>query len=187
MSLSSQLESLLFITNRPMSAKQLAELTETKKEQVIEELAKIKEKYAGENSGVWLSQVGQEYQLVTNSANSKVVSDFIKEETTGELTPAQLEALTVVAYRGPLSKMELEIIRGVNCALILRNLMIRGLVESETDKKAGTVMYNITFDFLKHLGLSSQKELPDFERLNSDENLKKLLESMQQQAEGNGV
>ena len=186
MSLIAQLESLLFISNRPLSVKQLAELLDCKKEALIAELDRLKEKYQGE-SGVWLSAIGQEYQLVTNAGNSKLVADFIKEETTGELTPAQLEALTVIAYRGPLSKAELEIIRGVNCTLILRHLMIRGLVESVTDKKLGTVTYNITFDFLKHLGLSSQKELPDFAKLNSDENLQKLLLSMQQQAESSGT
>ncbi|MFA6428685.1 MAG: SMC-Scp complex subunit ScpB [Candidatus Buchananbacteria bacterium] len=183
MSLVNQLESLLFITNRPMSAKHLAELTNQKKEVVILALAELKIKYSGENSGVWLSEINQEYQLITNSENTQLISEFIKEETTGELTPAQLEALTVVAYRGPISKAELEIIRGVNCTLILRNLMIRGLVENVTDKKLGTVLYNVTFDFLKHLGLASIKELPDYEKLNSDDNLKKLLEGMQQQAE----
>ena len=69
----------------------------------------------------------------------------------------------------------MEQIRGVNCSLILRNLLIRGLVEAEYNKQRAVTEYNITMDFLKYLGLSSVKELPDYEKLNSDENLQKLL------------
>jgi segregation and condensation protein B len=70
----------------------------------------------------------------------------------------------------------LEMIRGVNCSVILRNLMIRGLVDEINDKKDLVQKYRITFDFLRHLGLNEAKELPDYEKLNSNESLNQLLE-----------
>ncbi|HTK59958.1 MAG TPA: SMC-Scp complex subunit ScpB, partial [Candidatus Baltobacteraceae bacterium] len=74
----------------------------------------------------------------------------------------------------------LEQIRGVNCSLILRNLMIRGLVESEggkADDPTAPATYRVSFDFLRYLGIREMAELPDYENLRSDENLQKLLEA----------
>jgi segregation and condensation protein B len=88
-----------------------------------------------------------------------------------------LETLTIIAYRGPVSRAEIEQIRGVNCAIILRNLLMRGLVENQEDKKKMQTVYNITFDFLQFLGLKEQSELPDYAKLNSSESLEKILSS----------
>ncbi|TFG35175.1 MAG: hypothetical protein E4H47_02040, partial [Parcubacteria group bacterium] len=79
------------------------------------------------------------------------------------------------AYRGPITKADLDAIRGVNCSLILRNLMIKGLVEQREDKEKMAIFYHVTFDFLKYLGITETKELPDFEKLNKDENIEKIL------------
>ena len=105
-----------------------------------------------------------------------MVQEFIKDETSGELTRPSLEALTVIAYRGPVSKIDLDRIRGVNCALILRNLMLRGLVEAKNDKKKSETYYNITLDFIRFLGISDIKELPDYERLSKDDTIDRVLE-----------
>jgi len=73
--------------------------------------------------------------MTTAKESSEIVEKFLKEELTGEMTRPQLETLTIIAYRGPMTKMEIEQIRGVNCSLILRNLLMRGLVEAKLDKK----------------------------------------------------
>ena len=101
-------------------------------------------------------------------------------ETTGELTRAALETLTIVVYRGPIGRAELEQIRGVNCAIILRNLLIRGLVTSEARKEKLETVYQVSLDFLKFLGLRTPQELPDYEKLNSSENIEKLLQQKNQ-------
>lgn len=175
-SLKSQIESLLFIATKPLSIKRLRELTGADKDEIKKELANLKTEYNQPGKGVCLQKMGFHYQLATSPDSSKVVSEFIKEEITGELTPASLETLTVIAYRGPITKTELEMIRGVNCSVILRNLMIRGLVDEINDKKDLVQKYRITFDFLRHLGLNEAKELPDYEKLNSNESLNQLLE-----------
>jgi len=113
--------------------------------------------------------------MVSAPENSSLVRDFIKDETTGELTRPSLETLTIIAYRGPISKLDLERIRGINCSLILRNLLIRGLIEAKTDRKKNEIYYNITFDFIRFLGINDVNQLPDYERLNKDDTLDRIL------------
>ena len=115
--------------------------------------------------------------MVSSPENSRLVADFIKDETTGELTRPSLEALTIIAYRGPISKIDLDRIRGVNCSLIVRNLMLRGLIEGKKDKKKNETYYSITFDFIRFLGLSSIAKLPEYERLHKDDTIDRMLEA----------
>jgi segregation and condensation protein B len=91
------------------------------------------------------------------------------------LTQPSIETLTIIAYRGPISKAEIEKIRGVNCSLILRNLMIRGLVDFDIDKNNGQELYNVTVDFLQYLGLNTVEDLPDYMRLHQLESLVDFL------------
>jgi len=181
MSVKSEIESLLFVSSRPLSAKRLAEASGHSKKEVEEALEALAAEYdARDASGVMLLRNGDEVQMATAPDNAEMVKTFLKDESFGELTRPALETLTIVGYRGPLTKAELEQIRGVNCSLILRNLMIRGLVETEggkTDDPTAPATYRVTFDFLRYLGIRQMSELPDFENLRSDENLQKLLEA----------
>jgi len=175
MSLSSEIESLLFIASKPLTVKKMADLVGKDKKEIEETLQELVAKYSEKKQGIKLMHHGSKFDLVSSPANAKVVRKFLKDELTGELTRPSLEALSIIAYRGPVTKGELEMIRGVNCSLILRNLLIRGLIEAEEDKKDGLTYYRITFDFMRYLGISDVKELPDFEELNRDKNLEDLL------------
>lgn len=181
MSVKSEIESLLFVSSRPLSAKRLAEATGHTKDEIKAALEALAAEYdAREGSGVMLLRNGDEIQLATAPDHAEMVKAFLKDESFGELTRPALETLTIVGYRGPLTKAELEQIRGVNCSLILRNLMIRGLVETEggkADDPSAPATYRVTFDFLRYLGIRQMSELPDYESLRSDENLQKLLEA----------
>ena len=180
MSAKSEIESLLFVSSRPLTVKRLAEATGRDKKEVQEALEALLADYdARAEPGFVVLRNGDEVQLATGPDHAELVRNFLKDETFGELTRPALETLTIVGYRGPLTKAELEQIRGVNCSLILRNLMIRGLVESEgkADDPASPATYRVTFDFLRYLGIRQTNELPDFEVLSSDENLQKLLEN----------
>lgn len=174
-SLKSKIESLLFISNQPFTIKKLINQTKAEKDKVEVAIKELMADYNQDTKGVGIQKIGDKVQMVTSADNSKLVKDYIKEETTGELSRAALETLTIVAYRGPVSKAELEQIRGVNCTIILRNLLMRGLIEEKSDKKKMQSVYNVTFEFLKFLGLNEQSELPDYEKLNSSESLEKIL------------
>ena len=170
MTIKSKIESLLFVSGNPFSSQKIAKLLDIKKEEAEKILLELQNEYKKEDRGIQIAAVEDKYQMVTNSENSKFVEKFLNQEVIGELTRPQLETLTIISYRGPILKLELEQIRGVNCSLILRNLMIRGLIENSANDK-----YVITHDFLKYLGLTDVKNLPDYEKLNKDKNLEDLL------------
>ena len=175
-SLKSKIESLLFISNQPFSLKKLADLTKADKDKVNAAVEELIKDYNQSEKGIQIQKIGEKVQLATAGDNARMVKDYIKEETTGELSRAALETLTIIAYRGPVSRAEIEQIRGVNCAIILRHLLLRGLIEGRDDKKKMQMIYNITFDFLQFLGINEQSQLPDYEKLNSDEGLEKILD-----------
>lgn len=174
MNLQIKIEALLYAAGKPLSVKQIAELTGEELEAVKAAGAELENYYRTANRGLVLIDNNDKWQLATHPDTAELVGQLIKEEVAGELTRPSLEALTVIAYRGPISKTELDKIRGVNCAMILRNLLVRGLIESK-DSRAGEPLYNVSFDFLKHLGLGSVNELPDFERLNRDESIERAI------------
>lgn len=177
--LSSQIESLLFISGQPLSVRRLSELCLATREQIQTALAELSDEYAKNHGGIQINHLGDSYQLVTTGAARSAVQQFLEEEEKKELTKPSLETLTIIAYRGPITKAELELIRGVNCSLILRNLLIRGLIEEQQGEKGFPSRYQVTFDFLHYLGIREPRELPEYDTLNSDENVRKLFaESM---------
>ncbi|MDO8669122.1 MAG: SMC-Scp complex subunit ScpB [Candidatus Buchananbacteria bacterium] len=173
--LKNNIESLLFISHKPLSIKELSKSISANLKEVTDVLADLEKEYQAKDGGIVIIKIDDKYQLATSNDSSEAVKKFIKSEVTGELTKPSLETLTIIAYRAPISKAELELIRGVNCSVILRNLLIRGLIEAKEDAKKMTVFYSITFDFLKYLGLKKIEDLPDFEKLNRNNNLDKLL------------
>ena len=166
-SIKSVIESLLYIAGRPLSYKELAKLTNKKTVEIEAAVKELVDEYNLKNSGVKIIENGIQAEMTTNPENAQIIQDFMKEELSGELTPASLETLSVIAYRQPIVREEIERIRGVNCAIILRNLMMRGLIEEE--KEGISILYRVSLDFMKHLGVTNVKELPDFEKLHSIE------------------
>ncbi len=180
-SIKSKIESLLFISAKPMSVSQLADLLKADKKEIIKTADELLADYKNNQAGLQVIKDSAKYQMVSAPDNAKIIQEFIKDETTGELTRPSLEALTIIAYRGPVAKMDLDRIRGVNCALILRNLLIRGLIEGKFDKKKNETYYAITFDFIRFIGLNNINELPDYERLHQDDTIDKILERTNEQ------
>lgn len=168
MSLISKIESLLFVSHKPLSIKKIALHVATPPKEVEECLHVLMEKYQDmEDNGILLVRNSDQFQFVSSPRNTLMVQEYLKEDISGELTRPAVETLSIIAYRGPIAKSELEQIRGINCSLILRNLLIRGLVEAKEDKTRMEKTYTISFDFLEHLGMQSTSQLPDFERLSA--------------------
>lgn len=170
-----KIETLLFLAGRPLTVKKLCELTEAKKDEVHAASEQLVKAYEARNGGLLIQKAGDSYQMVSHPDVRKLAQTYAKEEVSGELTKPSLETLTIVAYRGPVTKAELEQIRGVNCSLILRNLLIRGLIEGSFDKTRATTVYDVTHDFVRFLGLAEVEELPDYAKLHDHETLLKLL------------
>ncbi len=176
MNLKSQLESLLFVSIKSLSVKELAALTGVKVKEAEDALLELARDYQDNGRGLALIQNKEQYQITSAGDNAALVKEFLKNETSGELSQPSLEALTIIAYRGPISKLELEKIRGINCSLIIRNLLMRGLIEEKFEKTKNENYYNVSLDFVRFLGISSVVDLPDYEKLNRSEELSAALE-----------
>jgi len=174
MNTESILESLLFISGEPISFKKLAKLTSVNEGELKLSAGVLAKKYRDENRGLRILIKEEKAQMVTAGENSKCVEDFLKVDIEGELSKAALEVISVVAYRGPIARSDIENIRGVNCSFTLRHLMIRGLIERMiSPNDARVYLYKISFDFLKKLGIESTEDLPKYDELHK----KELLET----------
>lgn len=176
MSIISQIESILFVASKPLTVKKIAKVLNLEENVVQESLENLVIKYNIHDSGVLIISSNGDYQMVSNFENKEASEKFVKAEISGELTRPQLETLTVISYRGPLTKPEIEQIRGVNCSLILRNLLMRGLIKEHVDSTGLLSKFEITIEYLRHLGLVDIKELPDYEILHNHEYVLKALE-----------
>lgn len=158
------LESLLFVSSKPVTAGHLATFLSTDEGAVRRALGELAEQRKG--SGVVLLESNGSYQLATSAQTSQQVKAYLNQELREKLTDATLEVLTIIAYRQPISKSEIEAIRGVNSQYSLRHLLMRGLVEKvQNPDDARSFLYQTTTEFLQHLGLTSVSDLPDFQSL----------------------
>ncbi|MEK7680438.1 MAG: SMC-Scp complex subunit ScpB [Patescibacteria group bacterium] len=165
MSVISKLESILFVASKPLFFKKIVGVLRAPENDVKAALEDLKLKYNHQDSGIILLENGAEWQMVASPDNKEAAENFLKAEVSGELTRPQLETLTVISYCGPITKPELEQIRGVNCGLIIRNLLLRGLVKEKEDEASLLPTYEVTMDYLRHLGLNTLRELPNYDEL----------------------
>lgn len=176
--LQSIIESILFVNGEPIKKSKLIKiLSEQIKskdlEEVIEALAK---KYSNPESGLFLIKNDSEIQLVSNPENAEYVENLVKSELQDSLSNAALEVISIIAYRSPISKMDIEAIRGVNCSYTLRNLLLRGLIERSNNPQNGrSYIYSVSFDFLKKLGVEDVKKLPEYATLSVDERINSII------------
>ncbi len=160
----SLIESILFVSGEPISVEKLKKILTVPKEDIENALEKLKTDY--ENRGIVLIQKENEWQFATAPANAKTIEQMMKSEFTEELSRATLETLTIIAYRGPMTRARIEYIRGVNSVFTLRNLLMRGLIERvENPKDARSYLYSVSFDFIKTLGITRLEELPHYDEL----------------------
>lgn len=169
------LEAILFAVAKPIAINQLQKQLPVSGEVFAEAIASIKQRYNTSTSGIHLVEHEGKIQLVSNPDVGEDVAAFLKKEASGPLTRPSLETLAVIAYRGPVTKPEIEQIRGVNCNLILRNLLIRGLIEEQEDKQKLQPVYTVSHDFFRELGLHSLEDLPEFDSFHNNEKIEQLL------------
>lgn len=164
MTLENQLEAILFYKNEPMEIKRLSKLVEKSEKEVKEALKNLTANL--ENRGLCLVMTETEAGLATAPQVKEFIEKIAKDEMSREIGRAGLETLAIVLYNGPVSRREIDYVRGVNSAFILRNLCIRGLVEKEADSRDQRIVrYKSSLPLLMHLGLKSVKELPEFDEI----------------------
>lgn len=167
MKLDSQIEAILFYRAEPVAKKELIKLTDSNLTQLEEALTNLKERL--NNSGLCLLEFNDQLELGTAPEASELIEQMVKEELSRDLGKAGLETLTLIVYQGPISRPEIDQVRGVNSSFILRNLMIRGLVERVTDNKdARRFLYQPTLELLRHLGIEKIDDLPEYEAVQNE-------------------
>ncbi len=161
MTLDAKIESLLFWKGEPMTVEKLADILKKTPEEIGVALDELETKLAGR--GVKLVRRENEVLLGSASEMGPTIEALAKEELMRDLGKAGLETLSIVLYRGPVTRRDIDYIRGVNSQFILRNLLVRGLVEKvQNPDDQRTFLYKPTFELLTHMGLGSIGELPEY-------------------------
>lgn len=161
MDLSQKIEAILFFKAEPVTVKKLASLLKTDESSVSSALQKLEEDL--KNRGVGLVRNGDEAVLGTNKDLSSLIEEITKEEISRDLGKAGLETLSIILYQGPVSRADIDYIRGVNSQFILRNLLVRGLIDRvENPQDARSFLYKPTLELLSHLGVSKIEDLPQY-------------------------
>lgn len=161
-------ESLLFVAEGPATTAALARALEVKEEAVEAALEELKQDYQGR--GLRLQRVREKVQLVSAPEAAPVIQKFLGIDGSGHLSAAALETLAIVAYRQPVTRPQIEAVRGVNCDGVIHSLLARGLIqEMGRQETAGRpILYGTTFEFLQNFGLRGVDDLPALEQAASD-------------------
>lgn len=169
LALDARVEALLFVAEEPPTIAQLARALEVPAEAVEEALRVLQERLRGR--GLRLQRHGDQVQLVTAPEAAEDVRRFLGLREGGRLSTAALETLAIIAYRQPITRAEIEAIRGVNCDGVLRTLLARGLIE-EVGRAEGPgrpILYGTSMLFLQHFGLRSLADLPPLDGVKAEE------------------
>ena len=163
-------EAILFVAGDPVNVEQLAHtmnLTYSEMDEALDELARS---YEGDNRGIRLNHNGGEAYLSINPARARVVEMFLQPLKKQPLSQAVLETLSVIAYRQPTTRAEIEAVRGVKCDYSVQMLLKRGLIEEAGQRETlgRPTEYRTTDKFLMHFGIESIEELPDINELPQD-------------------
>ncbi|MCK8816572.1 SMC-Scp complex subunit ScpB [Natroniella sulfidigena] len=168
------IEALLFMATEPLQIKEIKKVLTVDRAEIKESLEKIKLEYAQQDKGIELVKINRGYQLQTKAEYSSIIKDFHQPEVTKTLSQAALETLAIVAYKQPVTRAEVEDIRGVNVEKALKTLQKRGLIaeQGRKDVIGKPIIYGTTNQFLEYLGLESLDDLPEpkeFAKLNNEE------------------
>lgn len=158
------IEALLFASERPLTAEQIKEAFEEnlKSEDIAAALLSLKAEYEEQQRGFRLFELAGGFQLVTDPRFAPYLKRFYQEREKKRLSQASLETLSVVAYRQPVTRADIEFIRGVNVDGALKTLLEKGLVKiiGRKEVPGRPMLYGTTKEFMDHFGLGSLKELP---------------------------
>jgi len=165
------LEAILFVAGEPITVQRLQQVTGLSSGEITRFLAELIKDYRDRNGGIQIVQVAEGYQMVTNPALGNYLKRFISDERKIKLSEAALETLAIIAYRQPITKAEIEQIRGVSSDGVIKNLLERRLIKvvGRKDVPGRPRLYGTTREFLQFFGLKDLSELPPMRELEPEE------------------
>lgn len=163
-------EGLLFVVGEEgLTLSQMMDILEIELDEAREILMKLKEKYEREDSGVRLNFLGNTLKLTTKKEHKEYYQKLIENPESNSLSQAALETLAIIAYNEPVTRLEVDEIRGVGSSQVIRKLVAKNLIKEvgRSDAVGRPILYKTTSDFLDFFGLSTIEDLPKIEVLSN--------------------
>ncbi len=159
------LESILFVWGEPLDVKLAADIVGLSWKETYECFRELQQEYETQERGIQLREIEKSFQLCTREENHTYIEQMCTPVKEKRLSQSALEVLAIIAYKQPVTKGEIESIRGIKCDRVIEGLMKKELiVEAGRSPAIGRpILYATTTEFLKHFGFSSVKELPDID------------------------
>lgn len=163
------MESMMFTWGEPLEAKMAAEVLNISKEDAYEYFKELKAEYEQEGRGIVIREVNKAFQFATREENADYVRRLCTPVKAKKLSQSALEVLAIIAYKQPVTKGEMEAIRGIKCDRVVEGLVNKDLVKEVGRSSAigRPIIYGTTDTFLKNFGFTSLKDLPDIEDIES--------------------
>jgi segregation and condensation protein B len=161
----SAFESMMYVWGEPLKAKQAGEVLDIDEQEALELFRELKDEYDQEGRGLEIREINGAFQFVTREKNAEYIERLCTPVKSKRLSQSALEVLAIVAYRQPVTKGEIEAIRGIKCDRVMEGLVAKGIVEAVGRSQAvgRPVLYGTTDLFLKNFGFSSLKDLPEID------------------------
>nr|WP_242862422.1 SMC-Scp complex subunit ScpB [Clostridium massiliamazoniense] len=169
------IESLLFVSGDPLSPIEISKAMDLPIEEVLSVLKELALNYDNEDRGINLITINGNFQLVTKNENSIFIQKLLKKNTRQSLSQASLESLAIIAYKQPITKIEIDEIRGVKSESAIQRLIEKNLIEEtgRADAPGRPILYGTTDEFLRHFALGELNELPSIELFDDNNETKK--------------
>ncbi len=165
----SAIEAILFVSEKPVVLDQLKEVfPELKPSQIHDLIKQLQEEYVNREAGMALMEIAGGFQMLSNSHAAAYIREFYKTKTKEKLSRPALESLAIIAYKQPVGRAEVEVIRGVNSDGTIAHLLNKGLIKITGRKEVPgrPFLYGTTKEFLEYFGLKSLEDLPKIEEFN---------------------
>lgn len=175
------IESILFTVGKSVSLEQFVAVLEMDKEQVREILLEMKEEYNGDDArGICLIELDDSWQICTKIETYDYVRKLVSQPKKRSLTDVMLETLSIIAYKQPVTKQEIEAIRGVKCDFAVNKLVEYKLVKElgRLDTIGKPIVFGTTEEFLRCFGVSSIEELPDIDEVTKQSFMEEAIEEV---------
>ncbi len=164
MNIKSVLESLMFAWGEPLSINEISKILDMSVHSITLVLDEMMSEFnVDEDRGLNIQKFGDSYQLTTKKENYEYIQSLLETTVNKSLSTAAMETLSIIAYKQPVTKVEIELIRGVKCSQVVKGLLDKCLIKEvgRLDKPGRPTIYATTDEFLRHFGLSSIDELPN--------------------------
>lgn len=177
----SAIESMLFVSGEPLPAREIIANLEIESKIVLEIINEMMEEYKKEDRGIRLIEINGGYQLVTKEENSDYIQKLLKKNRKHSLSQASIESLAIIAYKQPITRIDIDEIRGVKSESALQRLVERNLIREvgRLEVPGRPILYGTTDEFLRQFGLKTLKELPSLD-LYEDKDTEESMEVLNQ-------